>query len=208
SLDSQGDQLGPCPAFDHNADGKVTIDEVIRAVEHALSGCPSAAPTATPAATDTASVTVTSTETPTPTPTATTAAPEPTATVDEASTDPERVEARLRETLEALAALGNKRAGTEADAQAGDYVAGRFRAAGLSDVHFEEFSFPHYDLHATRIEVTSGEQSRSMTGAAFAYPGTGRAEGEAVFAGTGRPQEYAGIDATGKVVLVRRVVDY
>src|SRR5262245_32474421 len=179
-------QPSACPSGVPSS-AEVDIAWIIRAVNNALTGCSAEA---------------------TPTPTATSAPPEPTATVDEAYTDPERVEARLRGTVEDLAALGNKRAGTEADAQAGDYVFERFRAAGLSDVHFEEFSFPRYDLHATRIEVTSGEQSRSMTGEAFAYSGIGRAEGAAVFAGTGRPQEYAGIDATGKVVLVRRVADY
>ena len=35
--------------------------------------------------------------------------------------------------LEDLAALGNKRAGTDAGIQAGNYVHDRFRAAGLSD---------------------------------------------------------------------------
>src|SRR5215475_11198096 len=184
-----------CEAF-ADARGEVHITQLIMGVNNALTGCPAEA---TPTETAT-------TAAPTATPTG--AEPTATATVDEAYTDPGRVEARLRGTLEDLAALGNKRAGTEAEAQAGEYVAERFRAAGLSDVHFEEFAFPRYDLHATRIEVTSGEQSRSMTGEAFAYSGIGRAEGEAVFAGTGRPQEYAGIDATGKVVLVRRVADY
>src|SRR5262245_11895166 len=71
ALNGTAAPLGSCQAFDANADGRVTIDELISAVTHALSGCPSATPTATPAVTDTAGVTPTLTEPPTATPTAT-----------------------------------------------------------------------------------------------------------------------------------------
>lgn len=121
-----------------------------------------------------------------------------------AYTDPARVAGRMLGTLEDLAALGNKRAGTDAGIQAGNYVHDRFRAAGLSDVRFEEFTFPRYDLRETTLAVTVDGGARPMAVEAFAYSGVGRAEGDVVFVGTGRPAEYEGIDAAGKVVLLLR----
>src|SRR5262245_17331270 len=47
ALNGTAAPFGSCQAFDANADGRVNIDELIGAVTHALSGCPSATPTAT-----------------------------------------------------------------------------------------------------------------------------------------------------------------
>jgi len=40
ALDGQAARFGSCRAYDASADGQVTIDEVISAVRHLLSGCP------------------------------------------------------------------------------------------------------------------------------------------------------------------------
>lgn len=77
--------VSDCPALDRDAGGRVTIDELIRAVANALFGCgvepPTPLPTRTP--TPTMSATITPTQAPTTTPTETvppTATPSPTIT--------------------------------------------------------------------------------------------------------------------------------
>lgn len=121
-----------------------------------------------------------------------------------AYTDPARVEARVRATLEDLAAFGAKRAGSEEVARAGEYIAGRFRAAGLSDVHSEEFSFPAYDLQATDLTVRIDGTAHSPLAEAFAFSGVGEASGSVVDVGHGLPNDYVGKDVAGKIALVVR----
>ena len=121
-----------------------------------------------------------------------------------AYTDPARVEARVLTTLEDLAAFGAKRAGTAEVARAGDYIAQRFRRAGLSDVHGEEFTFPAYDLRATHLTVRIDGVAQSLAVEAFAYSGVGHATGGVVDVGHGFPGDYVGKDVAGKIVLVVR----
>lgn len=125
-----------------------------------------------------------------------------------AYTDPVRVEARLRATLEDLAAFGDKRSGTEAVVRAGDYIAKRFRQAGLSDVHGEEFTFPYYDLKSTALTVRIDGVSRTPLAEAFAVSGVGEASGAVVDVGHGLPNEYVGKDVAGKIALVVRDAAY
>src|SRR5436190_19210944 len=63
-------------------------------------------------------------------------------------------QAGLLATLEALSAMGQKGAGTPAGQQAADYIADRFRTLGLSDVHFEEFTFPQWKLLSKSMTIT------------------------------------------------------
>jgi len=122
--------------------------------------------------------------------------------------DPAAVQARLRGTLEDLAALGEKKTGTPAGWEAGDYVAARFAAAGLQDVHFEQFSFLRYDLSSSSLTVTVDGAELPMEHAVFDYSGVGSASGEVVDVGAGRAEDYAGLDVTGKVVLVTRETSF
>lgn len=118
--------------------------------------------------------------------------------------DPVQVEARTRATLEDLAAFGAKRAGGEEVARAADYIADRFRAAGLSDVHMEEFTFPAYDLASTGLTVRVDGASQSPLAEAFAFSGVGRVAGAVVDVGHGFPDDYVDKDVAGKIVLVVR----
>ncbi|MBM4246611.1 MAG: M28 family peptidase [Deltaproteobacteria bacterium] len=118
--------------------------------------------------------------------------------------DPAQVEARVRATLEDLAAFGAKRAGSEEVARAADYIADRFRSAGLSDVHGEEFTFPAYDLVSTTLTVRVDGAPTSPLAEAFAFSGVGRAAGEVVDVGRGFPDDYVDEDVAGKIVLVLR----
>src|SRR5687768_16865505 len=63
-------------------------------------------------------------------------------------------QADLMMTLEALAAMGEKAAGTPAGTMAANYIAERFRSLGLTDVHFEEFTFPQWKLTTKSMTIT------------------------------------------------------
>ena len=90
--------------------------------------------------------------------------------------DPGQIEARLMSTLETLAAFGEKRAGTAAGRAAGDYLQGRFEAAGLDDVAYEAFDFIGYELVDKEFEARVDETPVPMKFEVFAYSGFSRAE--------------------------------
>ncbi|HEU4538825.1 MAG TPA: M28 family peptidase [Polyangiaceae bacterium] len=117
---------------------------------------------------------------------------------------PDAVQARLRVTLNELAAMGPKRAGSPAGQAAGDYVKRRFEAAGARDVSTETFSFSRFQLDASSLAVTIDGAAVPMAHDVFAYSGTGRVEADVVDVGRGRPEDYAGKDVTGKIVFVVR----
>ncbi len=119
--------------------------------------------------------------------------------------DPDQVEVRLDRTLEALAGFGNKRAGTPAGRAAGDWLLGAFEEAGLDDVHFESFTFPAFTIVDSSLQVTVGGDPIALGGHdVLAYSGAGTATGEVIHVGTGHEEDYAGVDATGKIVMVDR----
>jgi aminopeptidase YwaD len=115
----------------------------------------------------------------------------------------------LLKTLEELAAFGPKHVGSDAGAQAGQYVQGRFAALGLADVHFEEFQFPREDVASATMSLSVAGQTMAPPGLdVFDGSGTGHAEGEVVFIGYGTSDELAGRDLTGKIALVDRSATY
>ncbi len=118
--------------------------------------------------------------------------------------DPAQVAVRLRTTLDDLAALGEKRCGTPAGHAAGDYIRERFEAAGLQDVTFEEFSFLHYEVQSSQLDVTVDGVALPMDHEVFAYSGVGTVDATVSWLGTGDAEAYEGRDVTGHVVLVER----
>lgn len=122
-----------------------------------------------------------------------------------ADRDPAAVAARLRATLDDLAALGERRAGSAAGAMAAAMLEQRFAAAGLADVHREAFGFPAFELTGSSLEVTVDGAPLAMAHDVFYYSGVGAVtDGELVDVGAGRPGDYAGLDVSGKIVLVER----
>ena len=116
-------------------------------------------------------------------------------------TDPQA----LLGTLETLAAMGEKAAGTPAGAQAADFIADRFRAIGLTDVRFEEFTFPQWKLTSKTMTITIDGVAMTPGFDVFEASGPGTiADAEIVDAGTATTAELAGKDLTGKVALVVR----
>src|SRR3954447_25481951 len=100
------------------------------------------------------------------------------------------------------AAFGAKRPGSAADRAMADHVEQRFRAAGLQ-TSVEEFHMPVYQVDDVSLDVLAPTPMH-VPGQTFAYGGTGTVEGEVLDVGTGRPTDYVGKDAKGKIVMVDR----
>ena len=108
-------------------------------------------------------------------------------------------------TLETLSAMGEKGAGTPAGAQAADYIADRMRALGLTDVHFEEFTFPQWKLVTKSMTITIDGAAMTPGFDVFEAAGSGTiANAEIVNVETATDGDLAGMDLTGKVALVVR----
>ena len=101
--------------------------------------------------------------------------------------------------------LGRKQPGEPADAAMADHIADFFADHGL-DVEREAFHLPVFDVESTTATVLSPEDAAGdVPGAtSFAYGGAGTVEGDVVYVGSGRSQDYAGVDATDKIVMVDR----
>jgi Zn-dependent M28 family amino/carboxypeptidase len=114
-------------------------------------------------------------------------------------------QADLLATLEALSAMGEKAAGTPAGAQAADYIANRFRSLGLSDVHFEELTFPQWKLVSKSMTITIDGVALTPGFDVFEASGGGTiANAEIVNVETATAGDLANKDLTGKVALVVR----
>jgi aminopeptidase YwaD len=106
------------------------------------------------------------------------------------------------EEMSACSALGPKPPGSKAGRSMADRIAERFRAAGL-ETSFEDFHVPVFVVNRVSLRVL-GPNAREVPGETFAYGGVGRVEAEVIDVGVGRASDYAGKDASGKIVMVRR----
>jgi Iap family predicted aminopeptidase len=110
----------------------------------------------------------------------------------------------LTPTLDALAAMGQKQAGTVTGAMAASYIAGRFTELGLSNVHTEPFGFPRWDLQSKTLAVTIDGAQSAPGFDVFEASGSGDVTGPVVDVGTATDADLATLDLTGKVAMVRR----
>lgn len=113
-------------------------------------------------------------------------------------------ERELLVTLEALAAIGEKQAGTPAGQEAARYIADRFEAIGLSDIHTESFTFPQWKLQSKTLTVSIDGFELALGFDVFEASGSGVVDGEIVNVETATDGELAGKDLTGKIALVIR----
>lgn len=112
--------------------------------------------------------------------------------------------ADLMDTIHDLVALAPRATGTPGGAAAADYVAGRFRAAGLSDVDFLEV--PSYSWHAATCRLTVAGRDLPcgpvLHSALPAHDATGRLGGTVragvVDIGDGKVEDH---DVRGRIVL-------
>ena len=111
-------------------------------------------------------------------------------------------------TLNDLAALGNKRVGTEPGRQAGEYVLSRMQKAGLTDVHMESFQFPRHVLDSKSLAATVDGATMSPAFDILEGSGAGHADADIVYVGTAHPSEVAAVDLHGKIALLDRDRSY
>jgi hypothetical protein len=116
--------------------------------------------------------------------------------------------AALAATLADLAAFGAKHAGTPPGAAAGTYLAARFGAAGLADVHTESFHFPRHDVTRAEVAITIAGAPRAVGFDVLEAAGAGRADGPVVYVGGAMPADLAGVALTGSIALVDRISSY
>jgi len=114
-------------------------------------------------------------------------------------------QAQLLATLEDLAAMGEKAAGTPAGEQAAAYIHDRFTRLGLQDVRYETFAFPRWALVSKSLTITIDGVASTPGFDVFEAAGGGAlADAPIVDAGTATAGELATKDLTGKVALVVR----
>ena len=105
--------------------------------------------------------------------------------------------------VEALAVdIGPRPAGSDAEIEAGRYIAGQLRSYGYV-VEEQTFEFTSETSRKASLRVTLPEPEEFRTGA-FAGSAAGLVEGELVFAGLGRPGEFPPDGLQGAVALLRR----
>jgi hypothetical protein len=106
----------------------------------------------------------------------------------------------LKRTLDDLAQLGEKRAGTAAGAAAAEYLRARMSEAGLAGVELQGFGFPRHHVTHASLELSLGDIDFDVLEASA--PCDLDAEIEPV--GWGDPEALRGRDLRGKIALVER----
>ena len=118
---------------------------------------------------------------------------------------PPTKEADLLATLETLAAMGEKAAGTAAGQEAARFIQERFEALRLSDVRLESFTFPQWKLERKTMVITIDGVPMSPGFDVFEASGGGSiTDARLVDVGTATDGEIAGLDLTGSFALVTR----
>jgi aminopeptidase YwaD len=114
-------------------------------------------------------------------------------------------QAGLKATLDALAAFGEKHAGSPEGRQAADYVAQRFTDLGLQNVHLESFQFPRWDITSKAMTITIDGVAMTPGFDVFESSGAGQvSDAPIINVETATDADLAGKDLTGKIALVVR----
>ena len=97
--------------------------------------------------------------------------------------------------------------GTSSDAESAEWLAGRFRAVGLSDVRIQPFDLaPQWMPQAWEVSVTVAGKTLKLESAQPNYASVPTPPGgldlEAVYVGLGSEADYVGKDVRGKAVFV------
>ena len=113
------------------------------------------------------------------------------------------------EHLEVLAGtIGERTSGSEAEARAAEYIAGKYRSWGLK-TSVEKFPIPSWTEHRARL-WTAGSQVVDFPSRTVVFGGTTKPEGvvgDFVDLHTASKADLKGKNIKGKIVLVRRDVE-
>jgi len=117
--------------------------------------------------------------------------------------------AEIGRTLDELAAIGNRFAGSTGEAAARDYLLDRFRTLGLVDVRLEPFAYLAYEPRAASCALNGAELECHP----LQYTATGEAAGEAIYLGDAGEADFerldaGGVDLAGKVVVVHSMFPF
>ncbi|KAB1193065.1 M28 family peptidase [Haloferax sp. MBLA0076] len=104
------------------------------------------------------------------------------------------------EFLTRLTALGDRMAGGQGDARAGDIVADAFADAGVERVAFDPFEMAHWTRGETTLELTAPDE-RSFETIALPYSPPADVSGPLVDVGYGTPAEIDDHDVDGAIVV-------
>lgn len=128
---------------------------------------------------------------------------------DETKVLPPTDPADLMTTIEALAAFGQKQPGTPEGQAAADYVASRFTALGLTDVHQEMFQIPRWAATTKTFSLNINGTASTPGFDVFEASGAGTVtNGEVVDCGSAMDADLANLDLTGKIALVKRETSF
>lgn len=99
-------------------------------------------------------------------------------------------------TLDDLAAIGNRYAGTPGEAAARDYLLERFTGLGLIDVRLEPFPYLAYERGSASCAL-AGPDRVEFECHPLQYTAIGEAAGEAIYLGDATGEDFERIDARG-----------
>ena len=97
--------------------------------------------------------------------------------------------------------------GTASDTETNEWLAGKFRTLGLSDVRIQPLDLPpQWIPQSWDVTMTGGGKTMKLSSAQPAYYANGLAKGgvelDAVYAGLGTEADFAGKDVRGKAVFI------
>jgi hypothetical protein len=128
-------------------------------------------------------------------------------------TEPVRLDAAgLGRTLDDIAQIGNRYAGTPGEAACRDYLLERFGALGLEDVHLE--AFPYLGYEPVLASCTAlGPDRREIECHPLQYTANDEVEGEAVYLGDAAEADFArldrlGVDLHGRIAVVHSMFPF
>ncbi|MFC4273821.1 M28 family peptidase [Achromobacter aloeverae] len=116
---------------------------------------------------------------------------------------------RLARTVADLCALGEKVSGTPEEQQACDYLTAQLRAMGVSYKVHRFDSYISYPTATTLTLLVPEARDIPAVGVAFTRDtGAAGIEADIVWAGAGGPEQYADLDARGKIALIDKLPTY
>jgi aminopeptidase YwaD len=120
--------------------------------------------------------------------------------------------AEIGRTLDDLAAIGNRYAGTPGEVAARDYLVDRFQTLGLDDVRLEPFPYLGYEAQSAACAV-AGARALEFECHPLQYTAAGEVAGEAIYLGDATEADFeridaGGVDLAGKIVVVHSMFPF
>ena len=99
---------------------------------------------------------------------------------------------------------GFRNAGTPAENEAADWLAGQMKKIGLSGVTKESLDVDAWEFHGATVDVMGPGFETMHAGSFSGLEGTAEngITGQVVYVGEGTSKDYEGIDAEGKIILI------